>query len=216
LVRYQGKDFVKKEILRDTTPFMQIQKHQSKTMLAFEYIELGIFHILSGYDHLLFVLLLFLLTTNLKSLLYTISAFTLAHSITLSCGILGIVYLPPPLVESMIALSIIFLAKELLITHITFTKRHLAVVAFSFGLLHGFGFSSVLQDIGLPHNEIPLSLFSFNVGIEIGQILFITFASFVVYLLKLVHIKVQRYYSTLAYMAGSLAAFWFIQRVLTF
>jgi len=216
LVRYENKDFVKKEILRNTTPFMKIEKEQSKAELMFEYIELGIFHILSGYDHLLFVLLLFLLTSNLKSLLYTISAFTLAHSITLSCGILGIVYMPPPLTESMIALSIIFLAKELMIFHVTFTKRHLAFVAFSFGLLHGFGFSSVLQDIGLPQNEIPLSLFSFNVGIELGQILFISVASLIVYLLKLVHIRVEHYYKFLAYMAGSLASFWFIQRVLTF
>jgi len=216
LIRYEGKEFTKKEILRNTTPYMLLDHQQSTLTLAFEYIELGIFHILTGYDHLLFVLLLFLLSVNLKSLLYTISAFTLAHSITLTCGILGLVYLPSPLVESMIALSIIFLAKERLIEEQTFTKEHLEVVSFSFGLLHGFGFSSSLQDIGLPHNEIPLSLFSFNVGIELGQIFFIIVASFMVYLLQLVNIEPKRYYKFIAYFAGIFASFWFIQRVATF
>ena len=216
LVRYESAKFIKKEILRDTTPFMEIVPQYNKFEIMSEYIELGIFHILSGYDHLLFVLLIFLLSYNLKTLLWSISAFTLSHSITLTCGILGIVYMPPPFIESMIALSIIFLAKELLIAHNTFTKRHLGVVAFSFGLLHGFGFSSVLQDIGLPQDEIPLSLFLFNVGIEIGQIMFIMFASLVVYVLKLAGLKIQHYYKFLAYIAGSLASFWFIQRVLTF
>jgi len=216
LVRYEGDDFIKKEILRNTTPYIVIDTQQSIVTLIVEYIELGVFHILTGYDHLLFVLLLFLLSTNLKSLLYTISAFTLAHSITLTSGILGLVYMPPPLVESLIALSIVFLAKELLIPYMTFTKEHLAVVSFSFGLLHGFGFSSSLQDIGLPHDEIPLSLFSFNVGIELGQFFFILIASFTVYLLQFLKIDMKRYYKVVAYGAGVFASFWFIQRVAAF
>jgi len=173
LVRYEKGKYIKKAVLRDTSPFISLVKKQNYFELVAQYVQLGIFHILSGYDHLSFVLLLFLLSSNLKSLLWTISAFTLSHSITLTCGIMGWVYMPPPFIESMIALSIIFLAKELLIEEQTFTKRHLGVIAFSFGLLHGFGFSSALRDIGLPQNEIPLSLFSFNLGIELGQILFI-------------------------------------------
>ncbi len=216
LVRYEDGDFVKKEILRATTPYIVINKQQNRFDIAFEYIELGIEHILSGYDHLLFVLLLFLLSANLKSLLYSISAFTLSHSITLTCGILGIIYMPPPFIEAMIALSIIFLAKELFAHEDTFTKRHLGVVAFSFGLLHGFGFSSSLQDIGLPHDEIPLSLFCFNVGIELGQIMFILGLSFVFYMVKYFGIHMQKYYGVLAYIAGTIASFWFIQRVLAF
>jgi len=216
LIRYQKGDFVKKAVLRDTSPFISLDKKQNYFELVKEYVELGIFHILSGYDHLMFVTLLFLLSRNLKSLLFTISAFTLSHSITLTCGILGIVYMPPPFIESMIALSIIFLAKELLIEGETFTKRHLGVVAFSFGLLHGFGFSSALRDIGLPQDEIPLSLFSFNVGIELGQILFILCVSIIVVIFTRLGVNVKQYYKHMAYFVGVIASFWFIQRVFSF
>jgi len=216
LVRYENGTVIKKAILKHNTPFLALDTTRNTLELAKEYIGLGIYHILSGYDHLLFVLLLFLLAQNLRVLLWSISAFTLSHSITLACGILGIVYMPPPFIESMIALSIIFLAKELRVEQETFTKKHLGVIAFSFGLLHGFGFSSVLRDIGLPQDEIPLSLFSFNVGIELGQLLFILFASLLVYVLQLAGLKIQHYHRFLAYSAGSLASFWFLQRVLTF
>jgi hydrogenase/urease accessory protein HupE len=216
LIRYEDGEDVKKAVLREQTPFIDLSHQQSKWELMKEYISLGIFHILSGYDHLMFVMLLFLLSANLRALLFTVTAFTLSHSITLTCGILGIVYMPPPFIESMIALSIIFLAKELYLEHESFTKRHLSIVAFSFGLLHGFGFSSALKDIGLPQSEIPLSLFSFNVGIELGQLLFIFGLTILFSLLQKVLHDIRKFDTILAYITGSLASFWFIQRVLSF
>jgi hydrogenase/urease accessory protein HupE len=216
LIRYQDADMVKKAILREQTPFIDLSLQQSRWELMGEYISLGVFHILSGYDHLMFVMLLFLLSSSLRALLFTVTAFTLSHSITLTCGILGIVYMPPPFIESMIALSIIFLAKELYLEHESFTKRHLGIVAFSFGLLHGFGFSSALKDIGLPQSEIPLSLFSFNVGIELGQLLFIFSLSLAFYIAGKFMKDVRKYDKIIAYCTGSLASFWFIQRVLSF
>jgi hydrogenase/urease accessory protein HupE len=216
LIRYEDGEDVKKAVLREQTPFIDLSHQQSKWELMKEYISLGIFHILSGYDHLMFVMLLFLLSANLRALLFTVTAFTLSHSITLTCGILGIVYMPPPFIESMIALSIIFLAKELYLEHESFTKRHLGIVAFSFGLLHGFGFSSALKDIGLPQSEIPLSLFSFNVGIELGQLLFIFGLTILFFLLQKVLRDIRKFDTILAYITGSLASFWFIQRVLGF
>ena len=164
----------------------------------------------------MFVTLLFLLSKNLKSLLFTISGFTISHSITLTCGILGIIYIPPPLVESLIALSILLLAKEMLVPQQTFTKKHLELVAFSFGLLHGFGFSSALRDIGLPQGEIPLSLFCFNVGIELGQIMYILALVFILYFIKKFVSNISKFYYYISYIIGIISTFWFIQRVFSF
>ncbi len=216
LVHYKGEDFVKKALLNAVSPFVLIDKKANYWHLARQYVKLGIFHILTGFDHLMFVMLLFFLAKNLKQLLYTVTFFTLAHSITLACGILGIVYIPPPLVESMIALSIILLAKELLIPKESFTKRHLEITAFSFGLLHGFGFSSALREIGLPQDDIPLSLFFFNVGIELGQILFIAVLGGLVFACNKFGCSFKRVYPFIAYIVGIVATFWFIQRVLLF
>jgi hydrogenase/urease accessory protein HupE len=186
-------------------------------MLFKEYVVLGIEHILSGYDHLSFVFCLLLLALNIKRLLFAISAFTLSHSITLAFGILGIINIGVPYVESMIALSILFLAREIMIERDTFTKRHLGLTAFTFGLLHGLGFSSVLRSLGLPQDDLVLALLAFNAGIEVGQILFILFASFALFLLhKMIgkyQLKRDRFF---AYAIGTLSAYWFIQRVLAF
>ncbi|MEA2092177.1 MAG: HupE/UreJ family protein, partial [Campylobacterota bacterium] len=203
---------------RATTPFVYIDKKSSDFELLVEYTKLGIVHIWVGFDHLLFVLALVLLSLNIKTLLYAITAFTLSHSITLAFGIFGIISVEILYVEAMIALSIVFLARELLIDKKTsFTRKNLGVVAFIFGLLHGFGFSSVLSSIGLPQDEIPLSLFSFNLGIEIGQILFIVCVSLILQVTKTYIKKYENFIKkSIAYFIGALSSFWLIERVISF
>ena len=140
------------------------------------YTYLGMIHIWMGIDHLLFVLALMIITLGFKKIIKTITAFTLAHSITLSMSILGYASLPGPPVEAVIALSIVFLAVEILRIQDgqqTLTSKKPWLVAFVFGLLHGFGFAGALTDVGLPQTEIPLALAFFNIGVEIGQIAFV-------------------------------------------
>ncbi len=217
LISYEKDDFKMTALLRATTPFIHITKESSGLELFKEYVLLGIEHIWSGYDHLLFVLSLILLSPSFKKLLWSVTGFTLAHSITLAFGILGIINVGIAYIEAMIAMSILFLARELMVNRETFTKRHLGVVAFIFGLLHGFGFSSVLRSIGLPQDEIPLSLLAFNIGIELGQLLFIFAVTFILYLLKR-HIKLNelKIRTVLAYVVGILSSYWFIERVIAF
>ncbi len=218
LIRYEKEEIVESSLLRATTPFIHIN-HKSSTLELFrEYLELGVVHIWMGFDHLLFVLAILLLAKTRKILLYSVTGFTIAHSITLAFGILGIMSVSILYVEAMIALSIIFLARELLIDEVkSFTRKHLGVVAFIFGLLHGFGFSSVLQSIGLPQDEIALSLFAFNLGIEVGQILFILAVSMLLFAFKK-YIKVNgfNFLPYVAYFIGGLSGFWFIERVISF
>ena len=145
--------------------------------VANTYLGLGVTHILFGVDHLLFVFCLLLLVRNTRKLLLTVTAFTIAHSITLTVATLGIVHVPVAPVEATIALSIVFLARELLSGESNrsgVTRSYPWVVAFTFGLLHGLGFASALAEIGLPQGEIPLALFAFNLGVELGQLSFIT------------------------------------------
>jgi hydrogenase/urease accessory protein HupE len=140
------------------------------------YTTLGVEHILFGFDHLLFVLALIILTSGLRSIVKTVTAFTLAHSITLSLAALGYVHVPGPPVETTIALSILFLAVEILRIQDgkeTLTGQKPWLVAFTFGLLHGLGFASALSQIGLPQSAIPLALASFNIGVELGQLIFV-------------------------------------------
>jgi hydrogenase/urease accessory protein HupE len=142
--------------------------------IAQEYLVLGVEHILLGFDHLLFVACLILIAGSLKRILITVTGFTIAHSITLSLAALGVVQVPVPAVEAVIALSIVFLAVEIARNRRnSLAWRYPVLVASTFGLLHGFGFASVLSDIGLPQTEIPVALLFFNVGVEIGQIIFI-------------------------------------------
>jgi len=183
------------------------------------YSVLGIEHILLGIDHLLFVLALILITKGKWKILKTITAFTIAHSITLSLAALGYVNFPGPPVEAVIALSIVFLALEILKNlngKETLTSKKPWIVAFTFGLLHGFGFAGALADIGLPQQEIPLALAFFNIGVELGQIMFVVVALLFLRLLSLkknwpVYLK-----KVPAYAIGSVAAFWMIQRVVRF
>ena len=134
-------------------------------------------HILSGADHLLFVLGLLLLIQGFWNLVKTITAFTLAHSISLMAAILGKVHVPSTPVEAVIALSIMFLACELLRSDSqSFSRRLPWLIAAVFGLVHGLGFAGGLSEIGLPQGDIPLALFMFNIGVEAGQIVFVTLA----------------------------------------
>jgi hydrogenase/urease accessory protein HupE len=179
------------------------------------YFSLGVKHILLGIDHLLFVLALLLITKGMKRLFITVTAFTIAHSITLSLSALGYVGLPGPPVEAVIALSIVFLAVEIIREHqgiATLTGRKPWLVAFIFGLLHGLGFASALSQVGLPQQHIPLALGFFNVGVEAGQIAFI-----VVVLLIIRMIAAKKEWPIWmkkipAYSIGSVAVFWLIER----
>jgi hydrogenase/urease accessory protein HupE len=140
------------------------------------YTVLGIEHILTGFDHLLFVLALVILVRGVRRLIATITAFTLAHSLSLVAATLGWVHVPGPPVEACIALSIVFVAGEIMHSRAGrpgITARYPWLVAFTFGLLHGLGFASALAEVGLPPLSIPIALFFFNVGVEIGQLLFI-------------------------------------------
>ncbi len=177
------------------------------------YLLLGFEHILLGIDHLLFVLALLLLTKGFKMILKTITAFTIAHSITLSLAALGFVGLPGAPVEAVIALSIVFLAVELV--HYLNGRKGLTsqfpwVVAFIFGLLHGFGFAGALVDLGLPQTDIPWALLFFNVGVELGQVAFVVVALGIM----LLKIKWPKWAEKVPpYAIGSLASFWMIERL---
>lgn len=208
----------KKSLLKASNPYFYIDKVSSDSGLFMEYVELGISHILSGYDHLLFVLSLLLLARSRKILLIAVSAFTVSHSITLVGTIFGLVSIPILFVEAMIALSIVFLARELLIVNAnSLTRNHLELIAFGFGLLHGFGFSNVLQSIGLPQDDMLLALLAFNIGIELGQLFFIFCASVCLFLLrKYFVIWREKSILILSYMIGSFSFYWFIQRIVLF
>ncbi len=185
------------------------------------YTALGIEHILLGVDHLLFVFALLLIVNGWRRLVGTISAFTLAHSITLAAATMGYVYVPQAPVEAVIALSILFLATEIIHNRQGkpgLAKRFPWLVAFIFGLLHGFGFAGALAEIGLPQQSIPLALLFFNVGVELGQLLFVAAAVGAGWVLKkLVAQKVlQGGEIAASYLIGSLSAFWLIERTYSF
>jgi hydrogenase/urease accessory protein HupE len=186
------------------------------------YLVHGIEHILFGYDHLLFVLALILIVRSGRVLLITITSFTIAHSITLSLATLGVTHVSGPPVEAAIALSILLLACEIIRSQrgqAGLTARWPWAVAFSFGLLHGFGFASALTEIGLPQGDIPLALFAFNVGVEIGQLAFIAAVLCTLRAARLLRLPapVERYAPALTtYAIGILAAYWFFERLAGF
>lgn len=184
------------------------------------YLSLGIEHILLGVDHLLFVFALLLIVQGWRRLVGTITAFTVAHSITLAAATLGYVNVPQAPVEAVIALSILFLATEII--HMLQGRTGLAqrypwLVAFIFGLLHGFGFAGALTEIGLPPSDIPLALLFFNVGVEVGQLIFVAGVLLVGMLLKRLFTQPLRWGEiVITYIIGSVAAFWTIERVVAF
>ena len=169
-----GRSFV--QILTADEPSFLVPEEKGQLAVLQSYIELGIEHILTGWDHLIFVLALVLLVGWGAKLLWTITAFTLGHSVTLALAVLGVVNVPPAPIEAVIALSVFYLAVELSRRRAdkpTLVQRYPWRLAAAFGLLHGRGLAGALTEIGLPPGDIPLALFAFNVGIEIGQIAFV-------------------------------------------
>lgn len=183
--------------------------------VVFDYWRLGIEHILTGFDHLLFVIALTLLVASRAALLATITAFTLAHSLTLSATALGTVSVPAPPVEAAIALSIVFVCTECLRPAHSLTRRAPWLVAFAFGLLHGLGFASALLAIGLPEQHIPTSLLCFNLGVEVGQLAVVAAVVFLKGLWPRWKLGSGRLARALVYAMGGLAAFWCIERLPT-
>jgi hydrogenase/urease accessory protein HupE len=209
-------------LVRPSRPWIEIATSRSSLEVATAYLVHGIEHILFGYDHLLFVLALILIVRSTRMLLLTVTAFTVAHSITLSLATLDVVHVPGPPVEATIALSILLLACEILRSdrgQASLTAQWPWLVAFSFGLLHGFGFASALTEIGLPQGDIPLALFAFNVGVEIGQLIFIAVVLGALRCVKLIRfpaIVERNARSVASYAIGSMAAYWFIDRLAGF
>ncbi len=185
------------------------------------YTWLGIEHILLGFDHLLFVFALLLIVNNSRRLLLTITAFTVAHSITLAGATLGFIHVPQRPVEAVIALSILFLAVEIIHGQQGrpgYAARWPWLVAFIFGLLHGFGFAGALSEIGLPQQSIPLALVFFNVGVELGQLFFVLVV--VLFSWSLHQLKQQkllnRAETVVIYSIGGLSSFWLFERISLF
>lgn len=207
-------------IVRPDQPYFIVDKPRTNYEITKDFIVLGVEHIWFGYDHLLFVLCLLWLITGFKKLVQTITAFTLAHSITLVASTLGWMTLPGPPVEAIIALSIVFLAVEIIKDQNgeeVYTSKYPWVVALTFGLLHGFGFAGALSDIGLPQSALTLSLFGFNLGVEVGQIIFVIAVILIVKVIRIAIPVIPKWSSTVsAYAIGSLAGFWLIERVLGF
>ena len=207
-------------ILRPASPEFTIPLEASKLDVAADYWLLGTVHILEGADHLLFVLALLLIVAGLSQLIKAITAFTVAHSITLVLATFELVQLPAAPTEAIIALSILFLAAEIVHKHdgrIGITERWPWLVAFLFGLFHGLGFAGALAEIGVPQHEVPLALFMFNVGVETGQLLFIAVVLSLIGLLKRLPLAMpQGVWRVMPYSIGGLAAYWTIDRVMSF
>ena len=206
--------------LTPSAPQATIPARQGRWKVAATFFNLGVEHILLGIDHLLFVLALILIAPNTRQLILAITSFTVAHSITLAAATLGFVNVPPPPIEATVALSIAFVAAEIIRARegkAGIAARAPWVVAFAFGLLHGFGFAGALSEVGLPAGNIPVALLFFNVGVEIGQLLFVAVVLGLAALFQLSRHPLPRW-ATLAppYLIGSLAMFWVIQRVSMF
>ena len=205
-------------IVRASQPWVDIAATQTWIGVVRTYVVQGIRHILFGADHLLFVLGLLLIVKDRWMLLKTVSAFTVAHSITLAVATLGYAEVPVVPLNAAIALSILFLGPEIVRSwrgETSFTICHPWVVAFAFGLLHGFGFASALTSAGLPHSELPVALLSFNVGVEIGQLGFVLLVLLLERSFRALEIRWPRWVEAVpGYTVGSLGAFWTIQRVL--
>jgi hydrogenase/urease accessory protein HupE len=223
LVRVQMLDGTHSTTLvRPSQPWVDIATQQGPLAVVGTYLAHGVEHILFGFDHLLFVLALIVIVRNTRMLLLTVTAFTVAHSITLSLATLGVVHVPGPPVEACIALSILLVASEIARLQRgepSLTASRPWAVAFAFGLLHGLGFASALIDIGLPQSDVPLALFAFNVGVELGQLAFIAAVLGVMRLAKLLPIPAiaeSRLRIATGYIIGSVAAFWFIERLAAF
>jgi hydrogenase/urease accessory protein HupE len=208
------------ERLEAGAPQFEVRASAGTSEIAWSYTVLGVEHILSGIDHLLFVFALLLVVNGGKRIVATVTAFTVAHSITLVAATLGWVSVPGPPVEAIIALSIIFVAAEVLRGlqgNPGLTARAPWIVAFSFGLLHGFGFAGALAETGLPQTAIPVALLMFNIGVEFGQLLFVAAVLVLAAVCRKILTKRPAWaVPAAAYGVGSVAAFWTIERVASF
>lgn len=206
--------------VRPDAPELIVPASTGAAAVLRQYLVLGVEHILLGPDHLLFVLSLVLLVGSWRRLLVTATAFTLAHSITLSLAALGVVHVPVPPVEALIALSILYMAVELAQVQsgdAPDDHRPVWLLAFAFGLLHGLGFASALSQVGLPNHQIPLALLSFNLGVELGQVLFIAAVLAVRALVSRASLRADAAAVRIAtYAIGGMASFWTIERIASF
>jgi hydrogenase/urease accessory protein HupE len=207
-------------ILRSGNTSYTIPEQATKLQVAGDYWLMGTIHILEGADHLLFVFALLLIVNGLMPLIKAVTSFTVAHSITLALATLGMVNMPSSPTEAIIALSIVFLAAEIIHKRqgkLGVTERWPWLIAFIFGLFHGLGFAGALSEIGLPQHEIPLALLMFNVGVETGQLLFIAAVLSLIALLKRLPLHLpQGSWRLVPYSIGGIAAFWTIDRVMSF
>ncbi|SEE81916.1 HupE / UreJ protein [Rhizobiales bacterium GAS191] len=204
-------------LVHPSQPWVVIEAGQTLLSVARTYLVHGVDHILFGVDHLLFVLGLLLIVRDRWMLVKTITAFTVAHSITLAAAALGYVHVPAAPLNAAIALSILFVGVEVMRAWrgaTSFALRHPWLVAFLFGLLHGIGFASGLVSLGLPQGDIPLALLTFNLGVEIGQLLFVAAILLLERAFRLLEIRWPwpLQYAP-AYVLGTSAAFWTIDRV---
>jgi hydrogenase/urease accessory protein HupE len=210
-----GRSF--RRVLTADQPTFLVPEAESKLDVLRGYSLLGIEHILTGWDHLLFVLGLILLVGKGRTLLWTISAFTAGHSVTLALATLGLVNVPPGPIEVAIAMSIYFLGVEVMRSRAgraTVMARAPWLVAGGFGLLHGLGFAGALTRVGLPATEIPLSLLAFNAGIELGQLAFVALVLVAAAVLRAIPAPWPPWTRALApYAIGSLAIYWFLERL---
>lgn len=208
------------ERLQPGAPRFEVLPPTGTAEVAWSYLVLGVEHILGGIDHLLFVLALLLIVRGSMRIVATITAFTIAHSITLVAATLGWVHVPGPPVEAIIALSIVFVAAEVI--HGLRGKEGLAarapwVVAFSFGLLHGLGFAGALAEVGLPQKAIPVALLMFNFGVELGQLTFVGAVLLLgAFLGRVIATRPEWSTGAVAYGIGAVAAFWTLERVVSF
>ncbi len=225
LVRFDFADGVgEARRLTASDPGFMVPSQPNRLEIVQTYFLYGVEHILFGIDHLLFVFALLLLVKGVRRVIATVTAFTLAHSLTLAGATLGFVHMPGPPIEAVIALSIAFVASEIIHGRRGkpgLTERYPWVVAFTFGLLHGFGFAGALAEVGLPEKSIPIALLFFNVGVEIGQLLFIASVFAIIALARRTAWRAKGPRPTWSgavppYAIGSLAAFWVIQRIAAF
>ena len=230
LVRIESLDgATQTERLSPTRTAFVVQAAAASSQVAATYLRLGVEHILFGFDHLLFVLALVILVRDWRRVALTVTAFTVAHSITLAAATLGLVNVPGPPVEAAIALSIVLVAVEIVNARRgmrSLTARLPWLVAFCFGLLHGLGFAGALAEVGLPHHAIPIALLFFNLGVEIGQLGFVAsvlaagglfrYATALRLEPAVAQRTVNRLDVTAAYAIGALAAYWLIERTFAF
>lgn len=204
--------------LMPESPSLEVTAAPSGWQVVSTYFWIGVEHILLGVDHLLFVLGLLLIVGNTSGLVKTITAFTIAHSITLALSVFSVIQVPDAPLNAMVALSILFLGPEVVRKwrgQSSFTIRHPWLVSFVFGLMHGIGFASGLSVTGIPPGEIPSALLFFNLGVEAGQLAFVCVAIWVAMSLRTLELDRAWWAKRIpAYVVGSLGAFWTIQRCL--